>query len=232
MKIWQLADLVGSTWAQCALRSPPRATHHPCAKCTFGSSYEMMPIPLAFEWEPGSDQIADFVWPSSVRVAVQEHVIELLVAKGERVRAGDIEMVQDPKLKRPKNLRRAKPRVWLPYTGPKLVELVIDLYVHALPETTTIVMDRCDTCGRENRHLTGVESKKRVWSPARRELVPDQTPRVPGQGLFVSCAEVGAAGLFRTYEFPGTLLCTDGVKAAIEEAKLTNIDFLEYGDLV
>ena len=141
-------------------------------------------------------------------------------------------MVQDPKIKRPQNLRRAKPRVWLPYEGPKFVELVVEHRVHILAESTTIVVRRCDYCGRELRNLDGVEIKQHRWSPEIMDLVPDLVPRVPGRGIFVSSSDVGAAGMFRTHEFSHPIFCTDEVKALLQSANFTNLDFLECGDIV
>lgn len=230
MKIWRLMMPLDAGYAQCGLRSPPVSTHSPCPQCTIGDTY-MTPSPLVFEWEPGSDQIGDFAWPSGSRVAVREPVMELLIAKKFAVKAGAIEMIQDPKLKQPKNPRRAKPRVWLPYTGPQLVELVVEHAVHILPETTTVVARQCALCGRERRHLVGAEVKQHLWSKESRTLLPLVKSRVSEQGIFVSSADVGASGFFTTYEFD-FILCTDEAKAALEEAKFTNLDFWEYGDVV
>lgn len=148
------------------------------------------------------------------------------------MKAGPIEMVQDPKLKRPQNTRRAKPRVWLPYEGPPLVELVVEHYVHVRPETTTEVTSKCGVCGRESRDLVGLEVKQHLWSQKIMDLVPHHVPRVSGQGLFVARADVAKAGLFRTHQFSAAIFCTDEIKVMLEEAKFTNLDFLECGDII
>ena len=124
--IWQLWEPLDTPHAQCGLRSPPQVTHVPCTHCYLDATYEL-PTPLAFEWEAGSDRIGDFVWPGPWRAAVVTRVIDYLAKnKVPMIKAGTIEMVQDPRLKRPKSPRRAKPRVWLPYEGPTLVELVVE----------------------------------------------------------------------------------------------------------
>ncbi len=230
MKIWKIEEPLQTSYAQCWLRSPPLLKSSPCKACDFGNTYEK-PSPLAFEWEVGSNKIGDFVWPGGGRTAVVERVIEVLSERVPYVKAGAIEMVQDSRLKRPKNPLRGKPRVWLPYSGPPLMELVVGHQAPILPETTTVVMDRCATCGRENRHLTGVEIKQHRWSQEIEDLVPRYVPRTPGQGVFVSKSDVGH-GIFRANMIVPGILCTDEVKAVIEGAKLTNIDFLEYGDVV
>lgn len=230
-KIWRLIMPFDTTYAQCGLRSPDVLTHSPCDACDFGDTYETS-TPLVFEWEAGSDQIGDLAWPCGERLVAQESAFNFISGRVPSIKAGPIEMIQDPRLKRPKNLRRAKPRVWLPYAGPPLAELVVNHYVHTLPTTTTVVMDKCAVCGRENRHLTGVEVKQHRWSQEVGDLVPHLKARVPGQGVFISHTEVDGVGLFRAKEIVPGVLCTDEVKAAIEGAKLTNIDFLEYGDVV
>lgn len=226
--IWKLVEPFDTRYAQCGLRSPARVTSNPCAHCTIGQTYEL-PMPLVFEWEVGSDTIGDFAWPGLGRVAVTQRVLSVL-AEVSSVEGGDIDMIQDPKLKRPKNPRRAKPRVWLPYTGPELRELIVPHHTHTLPETTFDIVKRCAICGRERRNLVGVEVKQHKWSTEIEDLVPIRTPRAPGQGLFVSGADVRKAGLFRVHELPVPILCTDAIKAKLEEAKLTNLDFLEYGE--
>ncbi len=230
-KVWKIAEPMDSRFARCDLRSPERVLDPPCKKCGLGDKY-VMPTPLQFEWEAGSDQIGDFVWPGRGRVAVIEAVVSFLVGKTVSVKAGPIEMVQDPKLKRPKSLRRSKPRVWLPYEGPALVELVVEHHVGILPETTTEVSSKCAQCGREARELTGVEVKQHLWSPEIMDLVPHHVPRIPGQGVFVARADVVTAGLFRLAQFPYAIFCTDEVKALLEGAQFTNLDFLECGDVV
>lgn len=231
-RIWRFHEPSDTPYAGCGLRSPARLAYNPCQQCTIGATYES-PTPLVFEWEVGSDKIGDFAWPGGGRAVAVTRVIDHLVENQvPHIKPGEIEMFQDPKLKRPKNLRRAKPRVWLPYEGPELVELVVEHRVHILPESTTIVVQRCDHCGRELRNLDGVEIRSHRWSQEIMDLVPHHVARVPGRGIFVSRADVGAAGIFRTHEFPHAILCTDAVKALLESASFTNLDFLEYGDIV
>lgn len=231
-KIWKIVQPLDTPYAQCGLRSPAKLIKNPCNHCTLGATYET-PTPLEFEWEVGADKIGDFVWPGMGRTAVNTRVIDFLVAnKVPMVKAGEVEMIQDPKLKRPKNPRRAKPRVWLPYEGPTLVELVVEHEVHILPESTTVVVDTCNCCGRKNRRVDGVESKAHRWSPEIMDLVPHHVPRVPGRGLFFSSADVGAVGMFRVCEFSALILCTDDARALLRAAKFTNLDFVEYGDVV
>lgn len=230
-RIWRLAEHRDAGYASCWLRSPPVCLDEVCPACRTGTKY-MSPTPLALEWEAGSDTIGDFSWPSGDRVAVQQRVIELLSGRYDTIHAGDVAMIQDPKLKRSKNRTRGKPRVWLPYEGPRLVELVVTHLANIAPETTMVVDDPCPTCRRASRRLIGFELKEHRWSQEVMDLVPYSKSRVPGQGVFVPRSEVGGAGIFRAKEVVPGILCTDEVKALLEEAKFTNLDFLEYGDIV
>jgi hypothetical protein len=192
-----------------------------------------MPKPLVFEWDPGSDVIGDFTWPDGTRVAVKRHVFEALASKFSGIHAEPVEMVQDPKLKRPKRPnKRTKTRVWLPYTGPELVELWPDRSVPYLPETTTEVSRQCKKCGNEPIQLSGIELKWHDYDATERKLVPARTPRTPGRGVFVSASEVGSTPIFRLPKVPGPILCTDEVRSFIEREGFTNVEFREYGDVL
>jgi len=227
-----MVEAFETPFARAGLRSPNRhVVPALCDSCGRGGRYER-PKPLVFEWEPGSDIIGDFTWPFSSRVAVRRPVFDSLAREFSGIHVEAVEMIQDPKLKPPKRrTSRSKPRVWLPYTGPELVELWPDREVPFLPETTIIVPLRCKNCGRELREISGFEVKAHRYDPRKGELVPDLQPRVPGQGVFVASSEV-ADPIFRLQEFTEAIFCTDEVKSFIEREGFTNIDFLECGDVV
>jgi hypothetical protein len=194
-----------------------------------GNVYEM-PVPLVLEWEVGSDTVGDFTWPSGGRVAVKQSAFEAMATRLPDLISAPVEMVQDPKLKVPKRKSRSKPRVWLPYQGPPLVELVVDRFVQLLPETTTELVSRCEVCGSESRKLVGVEVKQHKWDPSRQDLVSLVIPRVIGKGLFVPEASAESAPFFRSKDFPQPILCTEKARDLILSLRLTNVDFLEYGE--
>jgi hypothetical protein len=192
-----------------------------------------MPRPLALEWEPGSEIVGDFTWVGGTRTAVKRAVYDALARTFHGIEASGIKMVQDPKLKQPKRRSsRSKPRVWLPYTGPELVELWPTRLIPFLPATTFEVAWCCEVCGYEPRQITGVEVKQHRYNRDLGILEPDIKPRAPGKGVFVSVSDVGDTPIFRLAELTGPLLCTDRVKSFIQEQGFTNVDFCEHGDIV
>lgn len=70
--------------------------------------------PLVIEWEPGSDVIGDFTWLqfSPEIVVATQRVGRALLQRFRGFELGPVEMIQNPKLRRPQRItRRTKPRV-------------------------------------------------------------------------------------------------------------------------
>lgn len=231
-RVWRMMKPFETSFAEAGSRSPPQSVGPACQHCG-ASDRTIMPTPLVLEWEPGSQIIGDFVWPSPARVVAKRTVVDQLVREFNGIRAEPIEMVQDPKLKQPQRPnKRTKPRVWLPYPGPELVELWPEHTAQFLPSTTLYVGTRCDFCGRESHRLAGVEVKAHVYDREKGELVPDLQPRVPGQGVFVAASSIKNRPIFRAKEFTNAIWCTDEARSLIQSKGFTNVDFLEYGDVV
>jgi hypothetical protein len=229
-KIWKLAKKSDSGFADCWLRSPPEEISEPCSDCTIRTVYSD-PVPLILEWEPGSDKIGDFVWPGGGRVVVTQTAFALLASVVPHLQEGPVEMIQDPKLKRPRQSGRSKPRVWLPYAGPPLFELLATTKVPILPSTTTKVTERCQACGAELLQLVGVEEKGQRWNLQQQKLVPFRRKRIAGKGLFLARSAVGKHPIFRAEPFPSGIMCTDEFRDLVLANDLTDIDFLEFGTL-
>lgn len=230
--VWRFVEPFETHFAQAGLRSPAQIIGPTCPRCARGDQY-IKPKPLVFEWEPGSEIVGDFIWPSGGRVAVKKTVYESLASRFRGIHASDLGMVQDPRLKPPKKRTiRSKPRVWLPYTGPDLVELWPERIVSFLPTTTIIVQHKCEMCGRESLRISGPEVKAHIYDRDKNDLVPDLQPRVPGKGVVIASSEVKDSPIFRLDKFSEAIFCTDEVKSFIERERFTNIDFLEYGDVV
>jgi hypothetical protein len=95
----------------------------PCPECGRGGPYHALVPPLQIEWLPGATEIADFTWNQSGMgsYVVKSEVGEALAARFRGFDLADVEMIQDPKIRRPKRItKRTKPRIWLPYEGPEL----------------------------------------------------------------------------------------------------------------
>jgi hypothetical protein len=235
MKIWRLMDPVDHNFAKAGLRGTwePKGGQDVCPECT--STKQRRAKPLIFEWEPGSDVIGDFVWAGFAQdVAIKVHVFEELHQRFRGFEQGPVEMIQDPKLKKPTRItRRTKPRVWLPYEGPPLYDLWVTSWVHVdLQRTTANLVKDCSTCGYQQYEIFGIERRRTQYDTDRMELVWTVSPRVAGKGLFVNEVDLNGADIFRVHELAGCILCTDRVKRFIEDRELTNVTFLDYGDVI
>ena len=233
MKLWRMLEPFDTTYAEAWLRSPARLVKPAtCDYCGRDAEYED-PRPLVLEWEPGSDVVGDFVWPDGSRVAVQRRAFDIISSHFAGIEAGAVEMVQDPKLRRPtRKTKQTKPRVWLPYEGPDLVELWVQHAVPLAPGSVKEISSHCRKCGRALWNWSGVEVKEHRWDQEQKRLVPRYTPRDPNRGLRIAASDVAANPIFRAIESPAAIFCTDQVKALIEGEQLTNIDFLDYGELI
>jgi len=232
--LWRIVQPYGTTYARCGTYSHSVLLNKPeCARCGRGAVYARFPRPLTLVWEPDSDVIGDFSWPSGGRTVLKRTVFDALAERFSGIAAEPIVMEQEPKLKRPKRItKRTKPRVWLPYQGPPLVEMWIERTVSHLPSTTFEVQDHCEDCGRTLTRLGGVERVHGRLIEETMDLIPERTPRILGQGLFVQGTDLVGVKIFRVEEFTQTLLCTNEVKAFVEERGFTNVAFLEYGNVV
>ncbi|AAN51450.1 hypothetical protein [Leptospira interrogans] len=230
--IWKIVEYIDSIYAECWLRSPVKLVEtFPCDSCKIGGKYET-PSPLIIEWEEGSNDIGDFSWPTSGRVVVKETVFKALNEIVGELSSGPVKMIQDPKLKPPIRKTKRKPRVYLPYQGPPLVELIVNKKVPLLHKTTTKIIDRCEICGRTQRELIGVEEKEHFWNASSKKLIKINKTRESEKGLFVSSSDIGSNAIFfRVDEFSDAILCTDEMKKILEEKEYTNIDFLAYGEV-
>ena len=75
-------------------------------------------------------------------------------------------------------------------------------------------------------------SRGEAFDKDRMQLDWTHTARVPDKGLFVREVDLNGADIFRVQEFPGWILCTDRAKTFVEDRRLTNVTFLEYGDIL
>lgn len=223
-----LTDPVDRRFASAARLGAWSAGVGVCPECRNSSQQRIRPLIL--EWEPGSDLVGDFTWPGfGSDIAMTDRVLTALRCF-HGFEPGAVEMLQDSALKEPRG-SRAQPRVWLPYHGPPLHDLSVTSRVHVdLQKSSVRLVRDCGTCSRRQYAAEGIESSKTRWDKERRAPVKAHTARKPGCGIYVSDEALEGAAIFRTYEFPAWVLCTDPVKSLIEEAGLTNVAFLEMGE--
>lgn len=188
--------------------------------------------PLVIEWEPGSAEIAEFVW-ATTSLVMQERCCADLLERYSGAEAVAIEMVQDPKLKPPQRVtKRTKPRVWLPYEGPALTELWVTRWVPLDQERSTLTDRRTCSCGFEYWQPVGHEHFRTVEvATGRFEAL--RFPRDPHGGLRVRASDLGGDSIFRI-EGPheNWLMVTEPVKATIEQEGWRNVDFFDMGEIL
>ena len=174
------------------------------------------------EWTPGSDKVADFTF-AGARLIAKAHVANQIRTQFPEVGTRPIEIADLPENYRPAKLsKKAEPRIWLPYNGPELVELIPLKQVDLEPTSTVEIKARCEKCGAiEYRSFGNVERFKGG------KLVPRQ----PGSGLRLSRREMNAAHLVQP-RYTGLYLCDQVFRNFIEAMKFTNIAFLDYGEIV
>lgn len=235
VKIWQLTEPEDSPFAEAGRRGTwgeVEGKPAVCPECTGTNDIRIQP--LLIEWEPGSSVVGDFSWPGlSDDVAVTEQVANALEAQFRGFERGPVEMVQDPRLKRPSRItKRTKPRVWLPYDGPPLCDLWVTKWVGMDRERSSARLKRkCRTCGEEYFDLEGVEKREGYWDQRRLKHFRILVPRQAGKGLYIRKRELSGADIFRVIEFPSPVFCTDRVKHFIQDHEFTNITFLEMGEV-
>ncbi len=239
MTIWQLRFPAQEVdFAMAVGLDQSRIEGPTCRKCK-RTRYDRKQ-PLVMKWDPGSSNVGDFTWVNVTTPVITERVCNALRSKFKGFDGGPVEMVQDPKVKRPLRVtKRTNPRVWLPYEGPKLFELWRTTWVHMdRGRTTARLTHRCDACGDERWELTGtelLEHRVEVIRPSPHYEVRDyyvREPRQPGQGLYVRATDLAGADIFGVHEFFGWTFCTDRVREFIQQQGYTNVEFLEMGEVV
>jgi hypothetical protein len=217
MKLWELDVMLANEFAT-ATSIYIKPSTLICSVCNLADE-----PPLLLEWDDGGDQIADFVH-CGARWLLKRVIAEQITAKFQGAAIRSVQYLDHPKLYRPKG-RTKKVRVWLPYEGPELVELVFSHRVAPSPLSTMRVKKRCPECGAVS--LDGIDACEGIetW----RGIV--HTPRDPQRGIFITSTQMGQSD-FCWVRGTGRRLFTDRVKQYLEAQSLTNTRFLEVGDVI
>lgn len=241
MRFWYMARPIGHEFASVRIhgRWEPRRTdlrlvRGPCPGC--GSAWAELAPPFEVEWDPGFDNIGDFTWQrGGGGPLVVDHVARAL---RERFTGFDLEPVavrQEPQARRQRHANRQREsQALMPYGGPPLLYLRVAKTVPMDRARSTVSLKRkCGKCSREDWQVSGNEwISYRVESDPPR-IVPIRTARMPGQGLFVHATDLAQSHFFRVQEFWGCwVFCVDEVKQFIDHQRFTNVDFLEFGDVI
>ncbi|MBK9259933.1 MAG: hypothetical protein IPM54_08875 [Polyangiaceae bacterium] len=191
--------------------------------------YQERRRPIVIEWLPDSDVVGDFTWPGfDTELVITDQVARALADRGiGGFELREVEMFESAKVAKMSRRRLKRPRVRLPYTGPKLWDLWPTAWTHADMERSTITTRQLAD-GTTDYELLGIQDEESTWDQENGVMHNRMIPRIEGQGLFVPPID----GIFRVYEFPGGILCTDNVKCLIEEHRFTNVSFVEMGDVL
>ncbi len=214
MKLWRFSDPCKCDYARASRRG------------SWTDSPSRRVQPLIIEWEPGSDVVGDFTWPGfDSDIIVKENVAKALqVANVRGFELGPVQMQENSE---PAKRRSKKRRVKLPYSGPQLAELWVTAWTSLDPARSTVTESKRED-GVRYFEVSGVQHMEQTWDQERAELVTVLHPRVEGEGVILPHAQ----GIFRVREVPAWIFCTDDVKRLIEEHELTNVRFLEMGDVL
>lgn len=163
---------------------------------------------LTIEWERGSSVIGDFTWINLEELIVADQVRTCFVSSGfTGVEFEPIEMVQKRGLKKPRKVSKAQNRVWLPYDGPSLWNLIVTSSCDInLTLTSRSLVTECDSCKRQ-RMIVHDSAAPLVVKPESWEGTDFFCIREMGKLVFV----------------------TEEVKQKIEEQKFTNVKIAERG---
>lgn len=194
---------------------------------TFGEEFI---LPRVIEWEPGADQIGDFVSVTGALILRRELAEELQKQFGG-FEIETIGMHQRKGLKAPtRQNRRTKPRVWLPYDGPPLCVLRVTQGVVADAEKSTLKYCGHDELVGEIYDLQGVgyyisnNDKYSLTSPNAYFL------RTNNNGIFVPKSQISKSGLIFCKGIKGKFICTDDFRKYIQKKNYSNILFSEIGE--
>ena len=180
-----------------------------CPKCKLAARKRIPP--LVIEWDYGSNIIADFTWPAGLEeIIVSDRVKSCFVSKGfTGARFEPVEMVQRQGLRKPRKESKATTRVWLPYLGPPLWNLVVTSWCDLdLTLSSRSLVTDCDGCHRQ---------RMIVHDP----VAPLVVRRESWQGTDFFCIR----------EMGKMVFVSEVVRQAIEEQGFTNVKMKERGCL-
>lgn len=218
--IWKIQIPVGSGFAELN-RYYKEPKGEKCPKC--GSIINPIRETLTVEWDDGSDQVGDFV-NAGADIVLQDRVAEQLRRIASGFTTAAITFYDHPNLRKPATAPEGdtEARIWLPYEGPPVSQLIVERKV-PLADRSTVEVDRiCEACSTiRYKRIVGVQKKTRSLSK----------PRVEGQGLFVHGGDLKGDEIFSPIGTSLTL-CTNKVREFIESEGFSNVELLEYGDVI
>jgi len=217
LRIWEVKRSISAISAKSSERTKSVELTAPmCDYCGHGRVSKRRG-PMVVAWKPGGELVGNFGFPI---MWARESVMAVLTEKLSGFKAGDeVQHVYDPFAHWDETL----PCVDVPYHGERLLELVIETLVQALPETSMTPQRHCKECGQPvSRKLTGVATHR----------FGRLQPRKPDEGLFVAYEAIKTASLFRVRNIAAGLFATDEFKHLCEACGFADVDFYDAGQII
>lgn len=223
MLVWRLTK-PRAGFATAMPMGTTRLRENPCSVCELRSAYEDVP-PLVIEWYSGSSRVGDFMFSMIGDAMISPSTVELLRPFG-KWHPEPVTMTW------PMKPKRGYPLVTPESVADGLFTLESEPRAGLDLEASTVrVTASCDVCGVRHYEVDGVEDNSRRWDPAVKDLVDNSKPRIAAHGLYFDRNVLGDVDIFRPVEFPRCLLVTDRVRDLILNHELTNVAFLEFGEI-
>jgi hypothetical protein len=184
---------------------------------------EYSPEEFTFKWETGSDLIGDCVWPwGEGQITIRKELCDELMQSFSGMNVFAATALGTPRKKgsRGMDVYPVKycvlwPTHWVSYD-----------------ETLSTVAEEMRFAGIKLPTIVGAERYEHDYRPLDRVNSYSHVSRVPNKGLFFHRKELLEHNIFRPRKFPGMLLCTDNFKDYFTKRKISNILFLEIGDVI
>jgi hypothetical protein len=167
--------------------------------------------PLVIEWETGSREIGDFVWPAlNTELVVTQRVKVVFEENFPELEYSLVEFWQNTKTKvLPKHAGKTN-RIGLPYEDPLLWAVRPTKWCHVDYEKSNVkIKITCPTCNK----------------------VIFDVPNLSENHLVLDTNTWGLENIFRIHEYSGAIFCTNRVKEIVEINNFINVRFVEDGEI-
>jgi hypothetical protein len=184
---------------------------------------ELSPEEFVFKWEPGSDLVGDCIWPwMPGQITIRKELASELVSK-----FAGMKMFLTTALGAPRK-KGARKRPIDP------IEFAVLWPTHWLSydEELSTVEEKIRFANIKLPTIIGAETYEQDYRPLEGINKHEHVPRLPDKGLFVHREDLAGFEIFRPRQLGGMMLCTDKFRQFFVERNVSNILFLEVGDVI
>ena len=231
MRIFRLSDPRNPDYTRAIRLGSWSAESVVCQACGAITQTRVPPLQIEYVAERRASIRGDFVWPGFDDDVALSPSAQSVLDGCSVIGWGRVEVSVDRK-SRGRSSRRASAGDLLKDSSDLRELIVLGRATVDIGRSSIRLSLACNQCGARRYDLEGVERFTVDWDPRTRTALRKRLSRATGQGLFVYASEPTQFGVFRVQELPACILCTESVRSSIETAGLTNVAFLEYGELV